>query len=46
MIEPTAPLQEVRDAVLAAQVDALEVHVLHPLPGVEVGVQDGVVVGR
>ena len=46
MIGPTAPLQEVRYPVLATQVDALEVHVLHPLPRVEVGIQDGGVVGR
>ncbi len=35
-----------RDPVLAAQKDALEVGVLHPLPGVEAGDEHRVVVGR
>ena len=36
----------VRDRVLAAQVDAGQVDLLDPLPGVQAGVQDRVVVGR
>jgi hypothetical protein len=43
---PAATLQQVRYAVLAAQKDTLEVHVLDPLPGVKLCIQDGVVVGR
>src|SRR5918998_2309898 len=42
----TAALQEVRDAVLAAEVDRLQVHVLDPLPGVQLRLQDRVVVRR
>src|SRR3954454_7521337 len=35
-----------RDPVLAAEEDRLQVDVLHALPGIEPGLQDGVVVGR
>ena len=41
-----ALLAHVRDDRLAAQVDAGQVDLLHPPPGVEAGVQDRVVVGR
>ena len=43
---PTTLLQHVGERGLAAQVDAGEVDLLHPAPGVEVGVEDRVVVGR
>ena len=46
MIEPFAPRQQVRQRVLAAQVDRREVHPLHPVPRLESGLEDGVVVGR
>src|SRR5919112_1745773 len=42
---PSASLQEVRYPILAAQVDALEVHVLDALPGFEPRLQNRVVVG-
>ena len=44
-IRPAAH-QHVLDRVLAAQVDASEVDVLHPLPGFQAGVEDRVVVRR
>ena len=37
---PAAPLQEIRDTVFAAQVDALQVDVLYPLPRVDFCVED------
>ena len=40
-----AGLQQVRDAVLAAEEDRLQVDVLHPLPRLLGGVEDGGVVG-
>ena len=43
---PPAAGEQVRERVLAAQVDRREVDPLHALPGVEAGVEDGVVVGR
>src|SRR3712207_5232702 len=43
---PAAAFQEVRDAVLAAKVDALQVDVLYPIPGLHLGLQDRVVVRR
>ena len=46
MIEPGALLEHVGERGLAAQVDAGQVHLLHPPPGVEVGVQDRVVLRR
>ena len=43
---PAARLEQVRDAVLAAQEDRPQVHVLDPLPGLERGLdRRGVVVG-
>ena len=39
-------LEQDRDRRLAAQIDAGEVHVLHSPPGVELGLEDRVVVGR
>ncbi len=41
-----AALEQVRDPVLAAEVDALRVHVLDAIPGVCLGDEDRVVVGR
>ena len=44
---PAAVVEQVRDAELAAQEDRLEVDVLHPVPGLDRGVEDrGVVLGR
>ena len=42
----TAAGQKVRDPELAAQVDRRQVDLLDPLPGVDAGVEDGVVIGR
>jgi hypothetical protein len=36
----------VRDPVLAAEVDALRIDVLHPLPGLGIGLEDRAVVRR
>ena len=46
MIDPRALLAHVGQRRLAAQVDAGQVDLLHPAPGVELGVQDRVVVRR
>ena len=48
MTEPrwVAVLEQMRDPVLAAEEDALEVGVLDALPGGQRGLQDRVVVGR
>ncbi len=46
MIEPLLLLEHVGQRRLAAQVDAGQVDLLHPAPGVEVGVEDRVVLGR
>src|SRR6185369_10172640 len=40
-----ASLEQVGDAVLAAEIDAARVHRLHALPRVEAGLEDRVVVG-
>ena len=46
MTEPPTAGEQMGDPEFAAQVDGREVDLLHPLPGLEAGVEDRVVVRR